>query len=501
MPTPYPTSTLVPYSMSTTTSAAPIYLPPTTKPTVSEEDIKALPAPDILLKAFGLLNNIPEISTSAPLPYDHWEASNDVTSPNSKIQQNSSPLSAIKKLTSAHPTPPSTTLPPVSSRRAVHELTDHYHLSTPKPVIHHSTSVSYSTPSSNVYISKGDQDGSFYHHQDEPPVYVSSTPHSNPNPNANGATQIHFSSTPLPKHHHVEEAPLYYSSTPHPQHVHEEPNTYASTTPHYHHPTPTPHPEPHIVYSAPEPQDVQIESHADPHFHPHEPPLSQYLEVPNQEPIFKHRHSESPPPHHQKHNFHPLPPLDTRITNLPDVLGTLFHHQIEQSTPPSYQYDYRKILDLMKHHGYNPSLTDSSSIKSLPELLEHLNVYKDPHPNNDDEIPAHGLKVKSLPEYAAKPSHHPLQYGGLPVEHSLPGVKSLRPKVKARLPQHSPDYYSHPAPPALPPPPAPPHSPPSYHESASSGASHVSQLHHATYPHYPPQKSQDPGLMSKNSIN
>jgi hypothetical protein len=149
----------------------------------------------------------------------------------------------------------------------------------------------------------------------------------------------------------------------------------------------------------------------------------------------------------------------------------------------------------MKHHGYNPSLTDSSSIKSLPELLEHLNVYKDPHPQ-DEGIPAYGLKVKSLPEYAPGPSHHHHHLGGSPVEHSVPGVKSLRPKVKARPHSYKDELYSQPPPSALPPPlPHPPHS--GYPEPPPSGHAQVSQLHHATYPHYPPQKSQDPSKLNK----
>ena len=463
------------------TTAGHLHTTPSTG--VPQEDIKGLPAPDILLHAFGLLQNgQAPTSTLAPQPYDHWETSNSIAVPNTPGPLHSSPLSPVKKLPSAHPHPPTTalplpveissvpppitfsSLPPpyVSSRRAV--VDSH---STPMPVVHNANPVSYTTASSNVYINKGD------HHlpDGQPPAYGSSTPFLSHHEIT--TTTYHVTSTqPPPVKHHPTEPPTYVgSSTPHPDHY------------------------PH--FSTVEPTGVYVESHADPTpFTVYSTPVSQYLEVPKHEQAFNHRHADLQQQH--RHEFSPLPPPDTRINNLPDVLATLFHHQVQHSTTPAtHHYDFSQILDLMKHHGYNPSLTDSSSVKSLPELLEHLSVYKDPHPK-DDEIPPYGLKVKSLPEYAPGPAHHHHQLGsgGTPVDHSPPGVKSLRPKVKPRPHHHHQpeEYYSQPT--ALPPPPPPPPYPnPGYPEPPPSSTTLVSQLHHAPYPHYPPQKSQDPSKL------
>jgi hypothetical protein len=255
--------------------------------------------------------------------------------------------------------------------------------------------------------------------------------------------------------------------------------------------TPVPSHEEFVSYSAPaEPSK---------HYLP-PPPAPQHYELPPEETTIDHKHSES------HHHFSPLPTLNTKVNALPEFLANFYHQQQQhhqqqqqhhhesdqhqhadhQHRSQSFQEDYHKLLDLMKHHNYNPSLSDLSSIKSLPELLEHLNVYKDPHPE-EDEIPAKGLKVKSLPEYVS-PSHHH-QYDGQPIEHSLRGVKTLRPKVKARPHQHKDEYY----------PPQPP-PPPYHHPEPPSSHSHVSQLHPEAYPHLHHKKSQDPGKPFKIAI-
>jgi hypothetical protein len=317
-PTPTPTPPTFTTTITTTTTATPVYLHTTSTPGTHEEDIKGLPAPDVLLHAFGLLHNAagsPTTPTSAPQPYDHWETSNTIISSSDNGQKHLSPLSAIKKLTSAHPAPPVAPLPPdastfpppisfsslapsyISSRRSVIDIHQ-----TPMPVVHNSNPISYSTPSSNVYISKGDLP-----HHDPTPAYISSTPYPD---------HPHFSSSPYPKQQqHYEEAPVH--TTPAPDlhyHNHEQPQVHASSTPRPDHP---------IFYSTPEPKNIHVESHADPHFPVHGPPLSQYLEVPKSESAFNHRHAD------HKHEFSPLPPPNTRITNLPDVLATLFHHQVQ----------------------------------------------------------------------------------------------------------------------------------------------------------------------------
>ena len=326
--------------------------------------------------------------------------------------------------------------PYISSRRSVLDQMTEFH-STPSPHLHHhSTPVSYSTPSSNVYIQsfatadshKVYQDNSFYH--DDAPVHVV---------------------TPVPSVHHHEDV---------------------------------------VPYSSP----------AEPSKHYLPPPsITQHYDLPKEETGIDHRQPES------HHHFSPLPTINTKVNALPEFLTNLYqeqqqlqhhhkpqhqhtdqqqhHHHPEQEqlhhVSPSFDADYHRLLDLMKHHNYNPSLSDLSSIKSLPELLEHLNVYKDPHPK-EDEIPTKGLKVKSLPEYVS-PSHHH-QYDGSPIEHSVQGVKTLRPKVKPRphQHQHKEEYYASPA--------------PTYHApEPPSSHGHVSQLHPEAYPHLHHQKSQDPG--------
>jgi len=123
-PTPHPVQYTTPtIFQSSTATPTPIPTPTptlfhshsTSRPVVDEEDIKGLPAPSILLQAFGLLHNSPthnSATSSSPFPYEHWETSSShVTAPYTKVHY-SSPLSAVKKLASVHPTPPSTTLPP-----------------------------------------------------------------------------------------------------------------------------------------------------------------------------------------------------------------------------------------------------------------------------------------------------------------------------------------------------------------------------------------------------
>ena len=111
-PTPHPVQSTTPavFHSTTTTTATPFHSHSTPRPVLHEEDIKGLPAPSILLQAFGLLHDSSPTSSS-PYPYQHWETSSQVTAPYAKVHY-SSPLSAVKKLASVHPTPPSTTLPP-----------------------------------------------------------------------------------------------------------------------------------------------------------------------------------------------------------------------------------------------------------------------------------------------------------------------------------------------------------------------------------------------------
>ena len=318
--------------------------------------------------------------------------------------------------------------PYVATRRDVHDLIE---FTTPSPQ-HHTTQVSYSTPSSNVYINSFPShvpDTSFYHHEESHNEYSAPKEETH-----------HHVVTPLPAfHNHVSH--VSYSS-PAPSYEVPTQDFYEAPPPH-HHQEPHHHSEKHHEYSALPDSSSSIKilpEHQNNHFYD-VTPKPQY-------------HSEPPPP----------PP--------------------SYQVPNNYQLEYQKLLDLMKHHNYNPTPEDLSSIKSLPELLEHLNIYKDPHPT-DDEIPSKGLKVKSLPEYASPPRHH--QYDGNPIEHLPPGVKALRPKSKPR-PKPNPypeEYYPSPSPHYPPPPPHSAHEP-------SSGHNHVSQLNPAAYTHL--QKSQDPGL-------
>jgi hypothetical protein len=378
------------------------------------DDIKSLPAPSILLKAFGLMHNFsPQPTganpTSSPVPYQHWETSSGlVTTPDIKVHY-PSPLSAIKHLPSEHLIPPATTVPPervsslatiafssllptsyVSTRRSVQDNVD-YSVAGELP---HQGAVSYSTPSSNVFFqsfvgadsNRVYQDTSFYQDQasSQAPPYEE------------------------PLYHHVTHPPAAEG---------------------FHN---------HVSYTPEHELATQ------------ETVISQHYEVPTQESAFSHRHSEQ-----KHHEYSALPTPETGIKALPEVLSTIYHHQIQHKPPqttyhheppkttyhheapktlyhheppqaPSYHHepqhplpkgftndDYHRLLSLMKHHDYNPSLTDTSDIKSLPELLEHLNVYRDPHPK-EEEIFSTGLKVKSLPEYAKPPQYN---YDGGPIDH------------------------------------------------------------------------------------